>query len=128
MPPWEPARRESRHPLPELEGSDSAVSCGFFNAIEQKEYGEAYLLEKITPDMLEKDPQLKEEFERRIAEERDFAASPEARLNFFHRRSPWWDSGMGLSRRVGSLLWGASPSDPSDRDSRRRRTRRCERR
>ena len=39
---------------------------------------------------------LKEEFERKLAEDRDFAASPEARLGFFYRRSPWWDSRMGL--------------------------------
>ena len=81
----------------EPEGPDSAVAWGFFNAVfEQKEYGEAYVLEKLARDMLEKDTHLKEEFERKIAEERDFAASPAARLEFFYRRSPWWDSRMGL--------------------------------
>ena len=54
------------------------------------------MLEKLARDMLEKDTHLKEEFERKIAEERDFAASPAARLEFFYRRSPWWDSRMGL--------------------------------
>ncbi|HMC82429.1 MAG TPA: M14 family metallopeptidase [Candidatus Polarisedimenticolia bacterium] len=81
----------------EPEGPDSAVAWGFFNAVfEQKEYGEAYVLEKLARDMLEKDTHLKEEFERKIAEEREFAASPAARLEFFYRRSPWWDSRMGL--------------------------------
>jgi hypothetical protein len=81
----------------EPEGPDSAVAWGFLNAIfEQKEYGEAYVLEKLARDMLEKDPQLKQDFEKRLANDKDFAASSAARLNFFYQHSPWWDSHLGL--------------------------------
>ena len=81
----------------EPQAPDSAVAWGFFNAIfEQKEYAESYVMEKVARDMLAKDPRLKEEFERRLAEDKEFAASPESRLAFFYRRSPWWDARLGL--------------------------------
>jgi hypothetical protein len=81
----------------EPEAPDSAMAWGFFNAVfEQKEYGESYVLEKLARDMLAKDPKLKEEFERKIATDKEFAADPQARLAFFYRRSPWWDPRMGL--------------------------------
>jgi murein tripeptide amidase MpaA len=76
---------------------DSAVAWGFFNAIfEQKEYGEAYVLETLAREMLAKDPKLKEEFEQRVATDKAFASSPTARLNFFYERSPWKDQRQGL--------------------------------
>ncbi len=81
----------------EPQAPDSAMTWGFFNSIfEQKEYAEAYVMERVARDMLGKDARLKEEFERRLAEDKDFAASPEARLAFFYRRSPWWDPRIGL--------------------------------
>jgi predicted secreted hydrolase len=81
----------------EPEAPDSAVAWGFFNAVfEQKEYGEAYVLEKLAREMMQKDPGLKQEFERKVASDKEFASDPEARLAFFYRRSPWWDPRMGL--------------------------------
>ncbi len=81
----------------EPQGPDSAVAWGFFDAIfEQKEYGESYVLEKLARDMLAKDPKLKAEFEQKVASDKEFAADPRPRLNFFFRRSPWWDARMGL--------------------------------
>ncbi|MGH9508954.1 MAG: M14 family metallopeptidase [Terriglobales bacterium] len=81
----------------EPQAPDSAMVWGFFNAIfEQKEYGEAYVLETLARDMLAKDPKLKEEFEQRVATDKAFAASPTARLNFFYERSPWKDQRQGL--------------------------------
>lgn len=81
----------------EPQGPDSAVAWGFFDAIfEQKEYGESYVLEKLARDMLAKDPRLKAEFEQKVASDKEFAADARARLNFFFRRSPWWDPRMGL--------------------------------
>jgi hypothetical protein len=41
--------------------------------------------------MLASDPALKAEFERRLAEDPAFAASPQARLMFFYERSPYYD-------------------------------------
>jgi len=83
--------------LLEPQAPDSLMAWGFFNALfERKEYAEPYVMESLARDMLEKDPKLKEEFERRLAEDKEFAASPEARLEFFYRRSPWWDDRLGL--------------------------------
>jgi hypothetical protein len=77
----------------EPDAPDSAVSWGFFNAVfERKEYAEGYVLEKLAREMLAADPQLKTEFEKRLASDAAFAASPAARLDFFYQRSPWWDA------------------------------------
>lgn len=81
----------------EPQSPDSAVSWGLFDAIfEQKEYGESYVLEKLARDMIAKDPKLKEEFQQKVATDKEFAADSRARLNFFFRRSPWWDPRLGL--------------------------------
>jgi zinc carboxypeptidase len=88
----------------EPEAADSAVAWGFFNAIfEQKEYAESYVMEKVAREMLDKDPDLRAEFDRRLSTDSEFAASPEARLDFFYRRSPFWDPRLGLYP-VGRLL------------------------
>ncbi len=90
------AARVAIHLL-EPQAPDSLLAWGFFNAIfERKEYAEPYVMESVARDMLAKDPKLREEFERRVAEDKDFAASPEARLDFFYRRSSWWDARLGL--------------------------------
>jgi hypothetical protein len=86
----------------EPEAPDSAVRWGFFDPIfEQREYGEAYVLEKLARENMEKDPALKAEFERRVQTDARFAASPEARLEFFYDRSPW-----GLANHVGEYPVG----------------------
>ncbi|MGH9872385.1 MAG: M14 family metallopeptidase [Pyrinomonadaceae bacterium] len=83
--------------LLEPQAPDSLVHWGFFNAtLEQKEYGEDYVVEKLAREMLEKDPALREEYEKKVASDADFAASPRARLQFFYRRSPYWDKQMNL--------------------------------
>ena len=76
---------------------DSLVSWGFFNAdFEQKEYMEAYVAEDVAREMLARDPQLKEEFEARLAADSAFAASPTLRLQFFTRRHPSFDQRYNL--------------------------------
>lgn len=90
--------------LLEPEAPDSLARWGFFNAtFEQKEYGEAYVVEKLAREMLAGNPALAEEFGRRLASDAAFAASPEARLEFFYKRSPYWDSQMNLYP-VGRIL------------------------
>lgn len=80
----------------EPEAPDSAVAWGFFNAIfEQKEYGEPYVLEALATEMMAKDPALKAEFEAKVQGDPAFARSPAARLDFFFRRSPFWDPQQG---------------------------------
>ena len=81
----------------EPEAPDSAVAWGFFDPVfEQREGGEAYVLENLARKMLGEQPALREEFEKRLAADKAFAPSPEARLDFFLRRSPWWDRRIGL--------------------------------
>jgi len=46
--------------------------------------------------MLADNPDLKNEFVRRVATDPSFAATPAARLRFFHERSPYWDPQMNL--------------------------------
>jgi hypothetical protein len=76
---------------------DSALQWGFFDSIfEQKEYGEAYVLESLAREMMAKDPKLKEEFEKKIASDPAFAGDANARLEFFYDRSPWF-----AANRVG---------------------------
>ena len=83
--------------LLEPQAPDSLVAWGFFNAIfEQKEYGEHYVLETLAREMMERDPKLAAEFQQKVASDSLFAASPAARLDFFYRRSPYWDQQMNL--------------------------------
>jgi murein tripeptide amidase MpaA len=83
--------------LLEPEAPDSLVRWGFFNAtFEQKEYGENYVVEKLAREMLANDPKLREEFEKKLASDPKFAANPRERLQFFYRRSPYWDRQMNL--------------------------------
>jgi len=81
----------------EPEAPDSATRWGFFDSIfEQREYGEGYVMEKVAREMMQKDPALKSEFEKRVMNDPVFAANPQARLEFFYERSPWY-----LENRVG---------------------------
>ena len=73
-------------------GPDSFVSWGFFDAVfEQKEFAEAYVVEELARAMLEKDPGLKAEFEKALADPA-FAGDKSKRLDFFFRRSPYWEN------------------------------------
>lgn len=83
--------------LLEPAGPDALAYWGFFNSIfEQKEYGESYVLEKIALEMLEKNPDLKKEFENKKATEPEFANDPDAILNWFYSKSPYWDQNINL--------------------------------
>jgi hypothetical protein len=83
--------------LLEPEAPDSLVAWGFFNAIfEQKEYGESYVLEKLAREMMAVDPALTAEFEQKVATDPEFASSPNERLQFFFKRSLYWDPYMNL--------------------------------
>jgi hypothetical protein len=86
----------------EPDAPDSALRWGFFDPIfEQREYGEAYVVEKLARENMAKDPALKAEFEHRIQTDPHFAASPDARLEFFYERSPWY-----LQNRIGEYPVG----------------------
>jgi hypothetical protein len=57
---------------------------------------EAYVAEDVAREMLARDPQLREEFEARLAADSAFAASPTLRLQFFTRRHPSFDQRYNL--------------------------------
>src|SRR6267378_70680 len=98
--------------LLEPQAPDSFAAWGFFNAcFEQKEYLEPYVAEQIARTVLAQHPQLHDEFSRKLKEDPAFAASPAARLEFFLRHHPSWDSHANLYPifRVDELLASASP-------------------
>jgi hypothetical protein len=83
--------------LLEPQAPDSFAAWGFFNtAFEQKEYLEAYVAEDVAREILEKDPKVAAEFKKKVAEDPEFAASPQARFDFFYRLSPAWDHQLNL--------------------------------
>ncbi|HEX7816977.1 M14 family metallopeptidase [Dyella sp.] len=83
--------------LLEPQAPDSLLRWGYLNAIfEPKEYGEPRVLEKLARDMMDKDPALKNEFERKLKDDPAFAKDSNARLSFFFQRSPWYSvQGVG---------------------------------
>ncbi|MFZ6722737.1 M14 family metallopeptidase [Undibacterium sp. Ji49W] len=71
---------------------DALVNWGWFNgAFERKEYMEAYVAEDVARQQLAADAQLRAAFEKKIADEPEFAKSPAARLEFFAQRHSSWD-------------------------------------
>lgn len=78
--------------LLEPQAPDALVAWGEFNNyFERKEYMEDYVAEDVARQML-KDPKVKAEFEQRLKDDAAFAASPQARLEFFARRHSSWDA------------------------------------
>ncbi|MDQ2937923.1 MAG: peptidase M14, partial [Acidobacteriota bacterium] len=67
------------------------------------EYAENYVLEKLAREMLAADPHLRDEYQKKLASDPKFAASPRERLQFFYRRSPYWDQQMNLYQ-VGRIV------------------------
>jgi hypothetical protein len=76
---------------------DSFVQWGFMNQIfEQKEYFENYVMEKIAEEMLTNDIRLKKEFEEKLNTDESFRKNPYERLNFFYKKSPYWDKQLNI--------------------------------
>ncbi len=83
--------------LLEPDAPDSMATWGrFANAFEPKEYMEPYVAEQVAREQLAASPALREAFEARLRDDPAFAASPEARLTFFHQRHPSWDERFNL--------------------------------
>jgi hypothetical protein len=83
--------------LLEPQAPDSLAAWGFFNtAFEAKEYMEPYVAEQVAREILAKDPKAAAAFNKKLAEDPDFAASPQARLDFFYKLSPSWDERLNL--------------------------------
>jgi len=89
------AARVAAHIL-EPNAPDSYVAWGFFDTIfEQKEYVESYVMERLARKMLAQNPNLRDDFHTAIASDSALAANPGAIINWFYRRSPWWDARIG---------------------------------
>lgn len=83
--------------LLEPEAPDSLVNWGFFNAFfERKEYAEPYVMEPFARKMLEGDAELKQNFYKKLEVDESFRNNPSARLDYFYRRSPFFDKGENI--------------------------------
>jgi hypothetical protein len=83
--------------LLEPQSGDSYAAWGTFNnAFEQKEYMEPYVAEQVGERLLANDPKLAQEFRDKLDTDPAFEHDPQARLDFFYRRSPSWDERYGL--------------------------------
>lgn len=83
--------------LLEPDAPDSFVHWGFFNAFfERKEYAEAYIMEPYAKVMIEKNQSLKNEFHRKLESDEKFRNRPLDRLDFYYRKSPFFDKGENV--------------------------------
>lgn len=83
--------------LLEPKSQDSFIQWGFMNQIfEQKEYFEQYVMEKLAEDMMNSDETLKNEFSQKLENDEKFKNNPHERLNFFYKKSPYWDKSLNL--------------------------------
>ncbi|MBK8128287.1 MAG: hypothetical protein IPK53_04850 [bacterium] len=78
--------------LLEPDGPDSFVQWGFLPSIfEQKEGGDADILDTLAQSMVRARPELMEDFQRKLASDTAFARSPDDRLNYWYKQSVYWD-------------------------------------
>jgi len=83
--------------LLEPQAPDSLFQWGFFlEILTRAEYAEAYVLEPMARAMLAEDAALAAEFRRRLETDPEFAADPAARLQWFYRRTPYFDTRLRL--------------------------------
>jgi hypothetical protein len=81
----------------EAQAPDALLRWNFFDTVlEHKEHGEDYVVEPLARKMMQADPALAKEFRARVATDSTFAKDPDARLEFFYRRSPWADPEQNL--------------------------------
>lgn len=70
---------------------ESLFQWGFFNNVfERKEYAEDFVFEPIAAAMYRENPKLRNEFNKLLKDE-SFSNNPDERLDFFYRRSPYFD-------------------------------------
>ena len=84
--------------------AESFLQWGFFHSIFQRtEYAEDYFMEPMAKQMLENSPALKAEFEAKKKSDPVFANNPEAILNWFYSKSPYFDPNY-LLYPIGRVL------------------------
>lgn len=76
----------------EPESADSLLAWNFFPGILQRtEYIEAYAIAPLAERMLAENPELRREFEAKLAADPAFAADGDARLAWLYARTPYFD-------------------------------------
>jgi hypothetical protein len=76
----------------EPEATDSFFNWNFFDTVlQQKEGYSSYVFEDIAEQFLKDNPEVKKEFEEKLAADADFAKSPRAQLNFIYKKSPHYE-------------------------------------
>jgi murein tripeptide amidase MpaA len=92
--PRQPAGKVAVHAL-EPDAPDSFLGWGFFNTVlEQKEYAEGYVIDPLADSLYAADPQIRAEFDARIAADTAFARSVQAKRDFFYKRSRFAEGGL----------------------------------
>lgn len=89
---------------------DSLLRWGFFHPIlSRTEYAEAYVMEPMAQRMMDENPELRAEFEKALVEDESLRTNPAQRLEWFYRRTPWYDERY-LLYPVGREEHDATPS------------------
>jgi hypothetical protein len=108
---WIPMKqRRSRLILAMLEPAapDSLIRWGFFNAVlESREGAGDYITEPVARRMMADSPELRQQFEAKLAADPAFAADPRARLQWWFSRSKYeaGDAGRYPIGRVWERNW-----------------------
>lgn len=83
--------------LLEAQAPDGLMRWNAFDTVfERKEFAERYVMEPLARRMMEKDPALADSFRAKVKRDSVFARDPDARLDYFFRRSPWADPEQDL--------------------------------
>ncbi|HJX71839.1 MAG TPA: M14 family metallopeptidase [Bacteroidales bacterium] len=76
---------------------ESLLRWGFFNTIfEQKEYFETYVMEEMAREMIQKNPEMKDDFEKWKSSNPGIAADSRTQLDWFYRKTPYFDSSLNI--------------------------------
>jgi len=76
----------------EPEAADSFFNWNFFDTVlQQKEYYSAYVFEDLAKKILDENPQLKAELEKKRQEDKTFAESGEAQLDWVYKHSKYYE-------------------------------------
>lgn len=73
--------------------ADSFFSWNFFDScLGQKEYFSTYVFDQTAEEILDKNPELAEEFKKKQDEDEEFYKNPRAQLRFIYEHSPYYES------------------------------------
>jgi hypothetical protein len=76
----------------EPQGNDSFFTWNFFDSVlQQKEYFSAYVFEDLANEILDKNPSVKSEFEKKKASDKKFADSGEDQLDWIYTNSEYYE-------------------------------------